>query len=149
MAHLDATGYNRGVNTKKASWINRPYIEAITLHSFTYRSNGTHSVFFVLGENGEITLSAKTSVRSAFVLLHTPEEYIRIEKECIFLSFGGVMQKIPAECGESAKMVKEGKRISFFSEGKLLLAIEKDAFLSSAAFGFSSDGEGEVCLEVF
>ena len=137
------------MNTKKASWINKPEIRKTTLHSFSFISSGMHSVFFVLPEEGEMEISCTTSVKHAFVLLHTPDEYVLMLPSSITTSFGGVRERFPAETGNRVRLVKKGSCLHFQSGGKTLLTIEKEAFRASAAFGISTHGDGEVDLEVF
>ena len=109
-----------------------------TLHSLSFCSSGTHAVFFLLGEEGEIMLSQSSSARSAFVLLHTPDEYIVFGNERITISFGGVRTEIPSPGHSSIKLVKNGSRLAFLNaEGGKILSIEKDAFQSSASFGLA------------
>ena len=142
-------GYNLSVNTKKAAWINKPGKIKTTLHSFSFQADGTHSVFFVLGENDEVTLTCKTEAHSAFVLLHTPDEYISFGESKITLSFSGVRTEIAASHSNTLTLKKAGKHLSFSSGNTEILSVEKDAFRTSASFGFAVTGSGEAYVEVF
>ena len=137
------------MNTKKAVWISKPNKVKATLHTLSYESSGVHSVFFILGEEGEITLSYKSTAPAAIVLLHTPEEFITFGKKYINISFSGIVTRIPADHTESIKLEKKGSTLTFTSGGKEILEISKDAFSSSVSFGLATKGEGEVTLEVF
>ena len=137
------------MNTKKAVWIGRPEKMRMTLHSIAFRSEDAHSVLFVLGEAGEMSISYASEAKAALTLLHTPQEYIVFGEERIVISFKGVRTEIPHAPIRSLKLVKEGKRLSFHSGDEAILSIEKEAFSSSISFGLSSKGEGEVELEVF
>lgn len=137
------------MNTKKAHWISTPEKIKTTLHSFRYESESEHSVFFILPENGEVDILLKGSARTAFTLLHTPEEFILFRKDMTIISFGDIREHVPMEIGERMKLIKEGAKLSFYSGEKLVLSIEKEAFRTSVSFGASSKGEGEVYIEVF
>ena len=137
------------MNTKKAVWIGRPEKMRMTLHSIAFRSEDAHSVLFVLGEDGEMSISYSSEAKAALTLLHTPQEYIVFGEERIVISFKGVRTEIPHAPIRSLKLVKEGQRLSFYSGDEAILSIEKEAFSSSISFGLSSKGEGEVELEVF
>ena len=137
------------MNTKKAVWISKPEKIKATLHTLSYHSSEAHSVFFVIGENDEITLSCRSEAKTAFILLHTPDEYIVFGKEKIVMAFGGMRTEIPHEPFSSVHLQKEGSRLIFSSDGKEVLRIEKEAFSSSASFGVASKGSGEVTIEVF
>lgn len=137
------------MNTKKAVWISKPEKMKTTLHSFSFRSESAHSVFFLLGNEGEITLTKQAATHTAFILLHTPEEYIVFGDNRIVIEFGNVRTSMPGNEITTLKLVKKGKTLIFTSGEKEILTIEKDAFQSSASFGFAAKGEGEVFLEVF
>lgn len=137
------------MNTKKAVWISRPDRIKATLHSLSFHSTGTHSVFFILGEEGEISLSYSSSAASAIVLLHTPEEYIVFGKERIVTSFGGVRTAIPYKGTTDLRLIKNKSHLSFVENENEVLSIDKAAFSSSISFGIAVKGEGDVSLEVF
>ena len=138
------------MNTKKADWINPPHITKKTLHSIGFRSKDRHTLLFVVGESCEMSLSVQTDVKYGFLLLHTPEEYILIKSNEAEAVFGNTKTIIPiSEHINKIIFRKEGRRISISSEDKTLLAIEKDAFKTSAAMGISTEGDGDVHVEVF
>ena len=97
------------MNTKKAVWIGRPEKMRMTLHSIAFRSEDAHSVLFVLGEAGEMSISYASEAKAALTLLHTPNEYIVFGEERIVISFKGVRTEIPHAPIRSLKLVKEGK----------------------------------------
>ena len=137
------------MNTKKAVWIGKPGKMKATLHSLSFRSEEQHSVFFILGEEGEMMISYRAEASAAIMLLHTPDEYIAFHPDRIVTAFSGVRTEIPEEGVSSVRLVKNGPDLSFFSGERHLLSISKDAFRTSVSFGLSSKGEGEVSLEVF
>ena len=137
------------MNTKKAVWISKPEKIKATLHTLSFRSEEAHSVFFVIGEEDEISLSYSSDTSTALILLHTPEEYIVFGKERIVLSFKGVRTEIPSEPITALKLTKKGALLIFSTGKKEVLRIEKEAFSSSASFGLAAKGKGEVTLEVF
>lgn len=138
------------MNTKKADWINQPFIEKKTLHSLTIKADGNHTLLFVAGENEEITLSIKTDIPYGFLLLHTPEEYVLIKKDRAETLFNNTKTIIPiSEQLNKIIFRKNGKKITLLNESNLILSIEKDAFLSSSAFGITIEGQGEAYIEVF
>ena len=134
------------MNTKKALWVKRPksFIN-IDLHSFSWTEEENSSVFWTVGEEGEISLrrSNDESVDVDFVLLHTPSDFVRFTKKGILSSFFSLTSFT------SLRMKKESATISFFSEDTLVYKIENPAFLGSASFGFEIKGKGKVKLEVF
>ena len=134
------------MNTKKALWVKRPksFIN-IDLHSFSWTEEENSSVFWTVGEEGEISLRRinDESVDVDFVLLHTPSDFVRFTKKGILSSFFSLTSFT------SLRMKKESATISFFSEDALVYKIENPAFLGSASFGFEIKGKGKVKLEVF
>ena len=134
------------MNTKKADWINAPKEIEWALHSLRVAADGEHTLLFTVGESDEVRITCRTGLSHAFIMLHTPEEYIAIRPDAIISTFGGVRTEIPSE---SITFRKEGKAVSFISEGRTLLSVEKDAFLSSASFGITLKGTGEAYIEVF
>ena len=140
------------MNTKKAIWVKRPktYI-TIDLHSFSWDVDDSSSVFWTIGEVGVIDLRAvyDDSVSLDFVLLHTPNDYVRFTKFGIYSSFFGFSSYIPSYSLNSLLLKKEGSSLSFYNDDKLLLKIENPAFLGSASFGFEVKGKGKVKLSVF
>ncbi len=137
------------MNTKKAIWISKPEKVRATLHSLSFRSSDAHSVYFIIGEEGEISLSCSSTASTAFVLLHTPEEYVVFGRERTVLSFGGVRTELPSEGFSTLRLVKNGKKLTFISGERTVLTLEKDSFTTSASFGLAAKGSGEVTLEVF
>ena len=89
------------MNTKKAIWVKRPktYI-TIDLHSFSWDVDDSSSVIWTIGEVGVIDLRAvyDDSVSLDFVLLHTPNDYVR------FTNFDKLLLKIenPAFLGSAS-----------------------------------------------
>ena len=138
------------MNTKKADWINQPLIEKKTLHSLSVKADGKHTILFVVGENDEVALSIRTELPYGFLLLHTPEEYVLVKKDEAEIAFGDIRSTIPLpEQSDELRFRKEGKRISMISKDKTILTIEKDAFLTSSAFGITIAGKGDAYIEVF
>lgn len=137
------------MNTKKADWINVPREIEWSLHSLRIKADDEHTLLFTVGESGEVRLSCRTDLPHAFIMLHTPEEYIAIKPDTMISTFGGIRTEIPVSASESITFRKEGRTVSFISDGQTLLKIEKDAFLSSASFGITLNGKGEACIEVF
>lgn len=137
------------MNTKKAHWIAKPTKIKTTLHSFSYASESKHSVFFILPENGEMKLTCRGNAQAAFVLMHTPDEFIVFRNDEAIIIFGGIKEHVPIVRDDTITLNKEREKLSFFSSGKLLLTIEKEAFAASSSFGVSSEGEGDVYIEVF
>ena len=137
------------MNTKKADWINVPREIEWSLHSLRIKADDEHTLLFTVGESGEVRLSCRTELPHAFIMLHTPEEYVAIRPDAIVTAFGGVRTEIPVTVEGSITLHKEGKAVSFISKGQTLLSIEKDAFLSSASFGITVKGTGEAYIEVF
>lgn len=137
------------MNTKKAVWLLKPEKIKATLHSLSFRSETAHSVFFILGESGTMSLCCRTELPYAFVLMHTPSDTIIFGKERTVITFGGVRTELPSAMDGGIKLEKNGKKLSFSSGGRIILSIEKDSFLSSASFGLAVKGEGSVSLEVF
>lgn len=140
------------MNTKKALWVKRPksFIN-IDLHSFSWTEEENSSVFWTVGEEGEISLrrSNDESVDVDFVLLLTPSDFVRFTKKGILSSFFSLTSFTPLSSFTSLRMKKESATISFFSEDALVYKIENPAFLGSASFGFEIKGKGKVKLEVF
>ena len=140
------------MNTKKALWVKRPksFIN-IDLHSFSWTEEENSSVFWTVGEEGEISLrrSNDESVDVDFVLLHTTSDFVRFTKKGILSSFFSLTSFTPLSSFTSLRMKKESATISFFSEDALVYKIENPAFLGSASFGFEIKGKGKVKLEVF
>lgn len=140
------------MNTKKAIWVKRPdcYIKT-SLHSISYTNETKSSVFFTIGEEGEIQLKAKggDGVAISLVFLHTPSDHIVFSKEEIATEFFGFKSSTPLNSFQTIKMSKVGEKISFYSEDNLLLSIENPAFLGSASFGVQAIGAGSVEIEVF
>ena len=140
------------MNTKKALWVKRPksFIN-IDLHSFSWTEEENSSVFWTVGEEGEISLrrSNDESVDVDFVLLHTLSDFVRFTKKGILSSFFSLSSFTPLSSFTSLRMKKESATISFFSEDALVYKIENPAFLGSASFGFEIKGKGKVKLEVF
>ena len=137
------------MNTKKADWINAPKEIEWSLHSLRVAADGEHTLLFTVGERDEVRITCRTGLSHAFIMLHTPEEYIAIRPDAIISTFGGVRTEIPVSASESITFRKEGKAVSFISEGRTLLSVEKDAFASSASFGITLKGTGEAYIEVF
>lgn len=137
------------MNTKKAVWLNKPEKIKATLHSLSFRSESAHSVFFILGEEGEMTLRSKASIATAFVLFHTKEDYIVFSSQSIILSFSGIRTEIPHSPVNNVTLIKKGSLLTFKNGEDTLLTITKKAFSTSTSFGLSAKGEGEVELEVF
>ena len=140
------------MNTKKALWVKRPksFIN-IDLHSFSWTEEENSSVFWTVGEEGEISLrrSNDESVDVDFVLLHTTSDFVRFTKKGILSSFFSLTSFTPLSSFTSLRMKKESATISFFSDDALVYKIENPAFLGSASFGFEIKGKGKVKLEVF
>ena len=140
------------MNTKKALWVKRPksFIN-IDLHSFSWTEEENSSVFWTVGEEGEISLrrSNDESVDVDFVLLHTASDFVRFTKKGILSSFFSLTSFTPISSFTSLRMKKDSATISFFSEDALVYKIENPAFLGSASFGFEIKGKGKVKLEVF
>ena len=138
------------MNAKKADWINEPAIKERTLHSLTVESDGEHTVLFTIGEKDIIRLLCRTKTDYAFIVLHTPEEYIAVAENTLISTFGRTRTEIPIRRPENMIFQKDGKRIELLSdENTLLLAVEKDAFLTSVSFGITLKGKGEAYIEVF
>lgn len=140
------------MNTKKALWVKRPknYIN-IDLHSFSWIENGKSSVFWTLGEEGDISLSIihSSSVQAEFILLHTPSDYVKFSCDGIYSSFFGLDSFIPSSSFDSIVLKKTGTTLSFYSKDVLIYKIENPAFLGSASFGINTSGNGEVSIRVF
>lgn len=138
------------MNTKKADWINKPYIEKKTLHSISAKADGKHTVLFVVGEDDEVRLSAETALPHGFLMLHTPDEFVLVKNGMIEIAFEDIKASIPLlEQLNEITFKKAGKEITIKSGEKTLLSLHKDAFLTSAAFGITFEGTGEIYLEVF
>lgn len=137
------------MNTKKADWINAPKEIEWSLHSLRVAADGEHTLLFTVGESDEVRITCRTSLPHAFIMLHTPEEYVTLKQDMIISRFGGVRTEIPVAIQESLTFHKDGKSVSFMSEGRTLLTVEKDAFASSASFGITLKGTGEAYMEVF
>ena len=141
--------YNHGMNTKKAVWIGRPEKLRTTLHSFSFEPDGSSSVFFTAGEDGSIDLKKSGSAESAFMLLHTPSDYVLFRKSSISLVFSGIKAEIPAISGDHVILEKKGRKLTFTDGEKTILELEKDAFSGSASFGIVTEGPGTMSIEVF
>ena len=140
------------MNTKKALWLKRPRNYITTdLHSFSWLEDDKASVFWTIGEEGDIslTLIAEEGVEYNFILLHTPSDLLSFSSKGINSSFFGLDSFIPATIGNNLKMEKRGKEISFIYEGNLIYKIVNPAFLGSASFGVETKGKGEVSIKVF
>ena len=137
------------MNTKKAVWIGRPEKLKTTLHSFEFEADGSNSVFFTIGEEGTIELSRSGTAGSAFMLLHSPSDFV-IFRDCgIRISFSGIEAEIPRSIGNRMAMQKEGRKLMFMDGDETILELAKDAFSSSASFGIAAEGPGSVHIEVF
>ncbi len=137
------------MNTKKAVWIGRPEKLKTTLHSFEFEADGSNSVFFTIGEEGMMELRKDGTAESAFMLLHSPSDFILFRKDRIRMTFSGLAADIPHSIGNIITMQKEGKRLVFRNGDETILELEKDAFFSSASFGVAAEGPGSVHIEVF
>ena len=94
-------------------------------------------------------LICRGNAKIAFVLMHTPDEFIVFRNDEAIIIFGGIKEHVPIVRDDTITLNKEREKLSFFSSGKLLLTIEKEAFAASSSFGVSSEGEGDVYIEVF
>ena len=137
------------MNTKKAVWIGRPEKLRTTLHSFEFDAGSSNSVFFTLGEEGTIDLTKKGNAESAFMLLHTPSDFVLFRSESIKLSFSGIEAVIPCSIGNHLAMYKNGTKLAFRDGDRTILELNKEAFSSSASFGIAAEGPGSVYIEVF
>ncbi|MGN1164569.1 MAG: hypothetical protein ACI4S4_07195 [Candidatus Ornithospirochaeta sp.] len=140
------------MNTKKATWVHRPSSPFTTdLHSFSWAEDNESSVFWTIGEEGEISLSYEKDedVSVFFVFLHTPSDYISFHPSIVVSSFFSLSSSFPASIESNMKMVKEGDTISFFSGESLIEKIQNPAFEGSASFGFYIKGKGKVRTTVF
>ena len=137
------------MNTKGAAWVGKAEIERISLHTLEFRSQSRHSVFFTLGEEGTIDLTKKGNAESAFILLHTPSDFVLFRSESIKLSFSGIEAVIPCSIGNHLAMDKNGTKLTFRDGDRTILELNKEAFSSSASFGIAAEGPGSVYIEVF
>lgn len=139
------------MNTKKAIWVRFPGNISITLHSFTYTSEKEGFVLFTIGEEDkiELTLKAEESASAAFVLFHTPSDWIEFNKDGISFSLFGGKGFFPCKIGEKITFIKEKENLSFFSEERLIFSTSDPAFLGSASFGARTRGKGKTYIEVF
>lgn len=139
------------MNTGKATWIEHPKHVITTLHSYKYEGKDDLCVMFTLGEEGSITLLSKCegSRESEFIFLHTPNDYIILDKNGIRGKLFTVDISIPMEIGNTIVFEKKNEEISFNSDGRTLFTISNPAFLGSASFGIRSKGTGKEYIEVF
>ncbi|MBQ0070536.1 MAG: hypothetical protein KBS81_01550 [Spirochaetales bacterium] len=140
------------MNTKKAIWVKRPhsYIKT-SLHTYSYNNDEESSVFFTVGEEGNISLQAQATEDAtvAFVFLHTPSDYIAFSKNGLEYSFFGAKAHIMLKSFDRIEMRKLGERIAFFAGEEEILSMENPAFLGSASFGVRATGAGHVEISVF
>ena len=140
------------MNTKKALWVKRPksYI-TIDLHSFSWKEEGDSSVYWTVGEEGEVSLTVTydDTLSVDFVLLHTPSDYVRFTSKGIVSSFFGLNSFIPTHSFDSIVMKKTNETLAFYNNDELIYKIENPAFLGSASFGIETKGKGEVSIRVF
>lgn len=140
------------MNTKKAIWVKRPqsYIKT-SLHTYSYENEGESSVFFTVGEEGNISLKAAATedAKVSFVFLHTPSDYISFSSEGIEYSFFGAKSHIMLKSFDGIEMRKLGEHIDFFSGEEVLFSMENPAFLGSASFGVRAVGAGHIEISVF
>ena len=108
------------MNTKKAVWIGRPEKLRTTLHSFEFDADSSNSVFFTLGEEGTIDLTKKGNAESAFILLHTPSDFVLFRSESIKLSFSGIEAVQSAQDIQKSRLSRAG-----FSENEDKAAVGK------------------------
>lgn len=138
---------------KKAQWLKSPaHLEESMLHSVKYISNGKEEVFFTIGEEGDLKLSAvsEEGVSISYVFFHTPEDRIIFHEGGIDISWRGLkaVHNMFNPITE-LEISKKGEEIVFSSSGTEILRIKNAAFLSSSSFGIVSEGSGSVTLSVW
>ena len=138
---------------KKAQWLKKPEsITQLSLHSASFLVAGKASLYFTIGEEGTLSLSAKVEEgeRLSFVFLHTPHDKIVFSSKEIKSSFFGLdsIHNVLNPITE-LKIEKEKDEITFSSSNSVLLSIKNSAFFSSASFGIEIEGEGEAEISVW
>lgn len=141
------------MNMKKAQWLKKPaHFDSSLLHSVTYSSSGRDEVFFTVGEEDEIKLSALAAggVSLSFVFFHTPEDRVVFHEREIKLSWRGLKARTDVlNAITELEISKKGEEIVFSSSGAEILRIKNAAFLSSSSFGIVTEGSGSVTLSVW
>ena len=137
------------MNTKGATWVGKAEIRRISLHTIEFTSRTAHSVFFTLGEEGNLELKAEGDADHAFMFLHAPDSYIVFRKDRTITSFNGLRLEMETGPGSYLKAEKSGKDIIFTSDNGYMLRTSLDAFSGSASIGLTTEGEGNMRLEVF
>ena len=141
------------MNTRKAQWLKKPSVfDDYMLHTVKYSSSGKEEVFFTIGEEGEMKLSAEAdeTVSLSFVFFHTPQDTIVFTGNSIKMSWRGLkaVHNMPNSITELT-ISKKGGNITFSSGEREILTIENPAFLSSSSFGIVTEGNGRVTLSVW
>ena len=139
------------MNTKKADWYRKPRFDEISLHSYKWANSGKSTVFFTLGENESCMLRYQCSddVYASFSLFHTPSDTIEFSKSGIRAELFGADLRINASIGNMIELRKEGAKLSFYSDGRMILSTENPVFIPSTSIAFTAEGCGDVYLEVF
>ena len=101
-----------------------------------------------------MTLTKQAGTHTAFILLHTPEEYIVFGDNRIVIEFGNVRTSMPGNEITTLKLVKKGKtvynRVSWsetksMTEADLFEKAQKDKVLRKALQNVSSDAFHRRC----
>ena len=138
---------------KKAQWLRKPsHFNSFLLHSVTYSSSEKEEVFFTIGEEDDIKMTAEveSGVSLSFVFFHTPMDRIIFHDTEIEMFWRGlearhnVLNPIT-----ELEISKKGEEIVFSSAGTGILRIKNAAFLSSSSFGIVTEGCGSVTLSVW
>lgn len=139
------------MNTGKAIWLRHPKHVLTTLHSYTYEGKDDLCVMFTLGESGEMSLFTKCEkdAKAKMVFLHTPNDYLIFSNGIIEGKLFEVEYRIHSSFDSRISLKKEGMKLSFISDGKVVLEISNPAFMGSASFGVISEGIGKTYIEIF
>lgn len=138
---------------KKAQWLRKPaHFDSALLHTVTYSSSAREEVFFTIGEEGEIKLSAEveSGVSLSFVFFHTPQDRVVFHGTEIEMSWRGLEAKHNVlNPITELEISKKGDEIVFSSSGTMILRMKNAAFLSSSSFGIVTEGSGSVTLSLW
>ena len=141
------------MNTKKAQWLKKPSrFDEYMLHTVKYTSGGKEEVFFTIGEEGTLRLSAEcgSGVTLSFVFFHTPQDRVVFNGTSVKMYWRGIesIHNVLNPITE-LEINKKGEEISFSASGSVILRIKNPAFLSSSSFGIVTEGSGGVTLSVW
>ena len=129
---------------KKLDWINRPEKIRVTAHSLTFKDDRTSVCLHTTGVDDEVKLTYEGDGIS-FIMLHTENDYILLEKDRILSVFAGFRAEFPSAVPSTIIVRKKGEEISFLREdGEILYHISNPAFADSASFGFKTGKTGRT-----